>query len=109
MAAIHRYHLAMLAWVVLGMSQAVAQSSASVCSAGEPDEASQRAIDASSYNIRYDSIDHPVVAREGMVVSQSELASQIGAEILRDGGNAVDSAVAVGFALAVTLPRAGNL
>jgi gamma-glutamyltranspeptidase/glutathione hydrolase len=44
-----------------------------------------------------------------MVVSQSELASQIGADILRDGGNAVDSAVAVGFALAVTLPRAGNL
>lgn len=62
-----------------------------------------------SYNIRYDSIDHPVIGREGMVVSQSELASQVGTEVLRDGGNAVDSAVAVGFALAVTLPRAGNL
>lgn len=59
--------------------------------------------------IRYDSIHHPVVARYGMVVSQNVLASQIGRQILEDGGNAIDSAVAVGFALAVTLPRAGNL
>jgi len=44
-----------------------------------------------------------------MVVSQSELASHIGANILKSGGNAVDAAVAVGFALAVALPRAGNL
>ena len=44
-----------------------------------------------------------------MVVSQNVLASQIGRKILEDGGNAVDSAIAVGFALAVTLPRAGNI
>ncbi|NJO37526.1 MAG: hydrogen peroxide-inducible genes activator [Rhizobiales bacterium] len=44
-----------------------------------------------------------------MVVTQSQVASEVGAQILREGGNAIDSAVAVGFALAVTLPRAGNL
>lgn len=54
-------------------------------------------------------IHHPVAGRSGMVVSQEMLASQVGAEILARGGNAVDAAVAVGFALAVTLPRAGNL
>ncbi len=59
--------------------------------------------------IRYDSIQHPVVAVGGMVVSQNELASEVGRRILRSGGNAVDAAVAMGFALAVTLPRAGNL
>jgi gamma-glutamyltranspeptidase / glutathione hydrolase len=109
MHTMKRCHLAALAGIVLCATQAGAQSSVAVCSATRADDASQRAVDGSSYNIRYDSIDHPVVAREGMVVSQSELASQIGAEVLRDGGNAVDSAVAVGFALAVTLPRAGNL
>ena len=51
----------------------------------------------------------PVVARNGMVVSQEAKATRIGVEILERGGNAVDAAVAVGIALAVTLPRAGNL
>jgi gamma-glutamyltranspeptidase/glutathione hydrolase len=59
--------------------------------------------------IRYDSIHHPVVARYGMVVSQNSTATKVGQQILARGGNAVDAAVAVGFALAVTLPRAGNL
>ena len=44
-----------------------------------------------------------------MVVSQNTHATEIGYEILKKGGNAVDASVAVGFALAVTLPRAGNL
>lgn len=52
---------------------------------------------------------HPVLARNGMVASQEALATRIGVEILKRGGNAVDAAVAVGFTLAVTLPRAGNL
>ncbi len=51
----------------------------------------------------------PVVATHGMVVSQEAAASRVGLDVLRLGGNAVDAAVAVGFALAVTLPRAGNL
>jgi len=50
-----------------------------------------------------------VVATNGMVVAQEALAARIGVEILEKGGNAVDAAVAVGFALAVTYPRAGNL
>lgn len=54
-------------------------------------------------------IEHPVWAKNGMVASQEALASTIGRDILQQGGNAVDAAVAVGFALAVTLPRAGNI
>ena len=50
-----------------------------------------------------------VPAKHGMVVAQEKLAAQIGADILRQGGNAVDAAVATGFALAVTYPRAGNI
>ncbi|MEP3278050.1 MAG: gamma-glutamyltransferase [Stappiaceae bacterium] len=52
---------------------------------------------------------HPVLANSGMVASQEARATEVGVSILEAGGNAVDAAVAVGFALAVTLPRAGNL
>jgi len=50
-----------------------------------------------------------IVAQHGMVVAQEARAARIGVEILDRGGNAVDAAVAVGFALAVTYPRAGNI
>ena len=59
--------------------------------------------------IEYQSINHPVIDDDGMVVSQRKIASEVGAQILKDGGNAVDAAVATGLALAVVLPRAGNL
>ena len=59
--------------------------------------------------IDYKSISHPVIGSKGMVVSQREVASRVGADILSKGGNAVDAAVATSFALAVVLPRAGNL
>lgn len=51
----------------------------------------------------------PIRGKNGMVVSASSIASEVGCEILKKGGNAVDAAVAVGFALAVTYPSAGNL
>ena len=57
----------------------------------------------------YQSKSHPVIGQDFMVVSQNVHATEVGYEILKKGGNAVDASVAVGFALAVTLPRAGNL
>lgn len=51
----------------------------------------------------------PVVAEKGMVSTAEALATQVGLDVLREGGNAVDAGVAVGMALAVTLPRAGNI
>jgi len=51
----------------------------------------------------------PIYAKNGMVSSASKLASEVGAETLRQGGNAVDAAVATAFALAVTWPSAGNI
>ena len=59
--------------------------------------------------IDYPSPFHPTIGNSGMVVSQNQSSSDIGVEILNMGGNAIDAAVAVGFSLAITLPRAGNI
>ena len=63
---------------------------------------------AAAYDFDMD-VFHPVEAKNGMVATEQELATQIGVDILKAGGNAVDAAVAVGFALAVALPNAGNI
>lgn len=57
----------------------------------------------------FGTINHPSLSKNGMVSTQDRLAAQVGAGILARGGNAVDAAVATGFALAVTHPQAGNL
>ncbi|KJS05280.1 MAG: hypothetical protein VR73_12540 [Gammaproteobacteria bacterium BRH_c0] len=59
--------------------------------------------------LQYQDRFHPSLGQGGMVVSQEVIASRVGADILAQGGNAVDAAVATGFALAVTLPQAGNI
>ena len=69
--------------------------------------ASAQSVDAAIYSAR-DRM-HPVFAANAMVATQEAIATRIGVDILQAGGNAVDAAVAIGFALAVTLPRAGNL
>lgn len=90
--------LAFLGLVAIGAGTAQAQGSAAAVAPG-----------AASYIIEYDAIHHPTIAARGMVVSQNAIASEVGRAVLAKGGNAVDAAVATGLALAVTLPRAGNL
>ena len=59
--------------------------------------------------VAYRSIHHPVYSKTGMVAAQNRIPAEIGAQVLADGGNAVDATVAVGFSLAVTWPRAGKM
>ncbi|GHC71477.1 gamma-glutamyltranspeptidase [Pseudorhodoferax aquiterrae] len=74
--------------------------SLSVCAAGCAAVCTSAALAASPT---------PVAAENGMVVSAQHLATRVGVDVLKDGGNAIDAAVAVGYALAVVYPAAGNL
>ena len=67
------------------------------------------ALNLESQVLNSRSVVHPVVGQKGMVVTQHFIASKIGREVLQSGGNAFDATVAVSFALAVVLPRAGNI
>jgi len=67
------------------------------------------AVSAQDAIFSANSVHHPIVAEQGMVSTQHPEATRVGIEILEKGGNAIDAAVGVGFALAVVLPRAGNL
>ena len=71
--------------------------------------ASLLAQDSSQPLFEYSAINHPVMGKSGMVASHNVLSSQIAAEIMANGGNAIAAGAALGFALAVTLPRAGNI
>lgn len=102
---------------LLSASLALALASLAACSA-TPQQAStaptavQQTSAAAAASAAYDfdmDVFHPVVANNGMVATEQELASRIGLDILKAGGNAVDAAVGIGFALAVALPNAGNL
>ena len=64
-------------------------------------------LEATIFNSK--AIVHPEVGENGMVVSQHYLATNVGHSILEEGGNAYDASIAVAFALAVVLPRAGNI
>ena len=84
-------------------------SCASAQVAVDTEAAGPYGLDKDAYILRYKSIHAPVIARDGMVSTQNDIATQIGIDILEQGGNAIDASIAVGFALTVTLPRAGNI
>ncbi len=102
---------------LLSASLALALASLAACSATPPQASTapaavQQTSAAAAASAAYDfdmDVFHPVVANNGMVATEQELASRIGLDILKAGGNAVDAAVGIGFALAVALPNAGNL
>ncbi|MGA0583275.1 MAG: gamma-glutamyltransferase [Castellaniella sp.] len=103
-----KLHAALLALGLLTACVAVPPRTTAPAPASPPTTTAVNRAAAAAYDFDMD-IFHPVVARRGMVASEQALASQAGLQVLQAGGNAVDAAVAVGFALAVALPNAGNL
>ena len=103
-----KLHAVLLALGLLTACAAVPPKTTALAPASAPATTAVNRAAAAAYDFDMD-IFHPVVARRGMVASEQALASQAGLQVLQAGGNAVDAAVAVGFALAVALPNAGNL
>ena len=98
----------MLAGLALAVLAACGTPGAPPPPAAAPQATSAAQAAAAAYDFDMD-VFHPVVGRHGMVATEQELASNIGLNVLKAGGNAVDAAVAIGFALAVALPNAGNV
>ena len=88
---------------------ALAIGGASLAVAVAPAFAQRADTPPASETVSREAMFHPPVARNGMVAAEDAVAAEVGVEILRKGGNAVDAAVATGFAMAVTHPQAGNL
>ena len=105
-------HTLLAGSVVLALASLTACGSTPPVAKAQPVAAVQQTASAQAASAAYDfdmDVFHPVVARHGMVATEQELASKIGLDVLKSGGNAVDAAVAIGFALAVALPNAGNV
>ena len=92
----------------LAVSMAIASTTSWAREANVKITAPTSAVATHNYDYEMN-VFHPVQASNGMVATEQNLASQIGLEILKNGGNAVDAAVAIGFSLAVSLPNAGNI
>lgn len=103
--------LAAIAFLAAIMTASPARAQAPARSEQGPARAEETGSDAAGglallqFNGRF----HPVIGTGGMVSAQDALAAEVGRDILKEGGNAVDAAVATGFALAVTHPQAGNI
>lgn len=98
-----RSRMACAVLIAIGMLPEMGQAQGTPAVAGSP---------AATGVVHYDLVNeifHPVHTLHGMVASESRLASQVGVDVLKKGGNAIDAAVATAFALAVTLPNSGNL
>lgn len=95
----------MLKSILLGAATALALTASGITASAVAADAPAGANALMSFDSRF----HPVIADNGIVATQDRIAAQVGRDILARGGNAVDAAVATGFALAVTHPQAGNL
>jgi gamma-glutamyltranspeptidase/glutathione hydrolase len=97
------------AWAAAGCQSAAGRSGSATAAAASAPAIPDRAAVQFPSTWRFRAGDTAHFAERAMIASNSRLASEAGIEIIRAGGNAVDAAVAVGFALAVTYPRAGNV